>query len=243
MKFHKQIQGRILRVLTLAAVLGLAACENLSLEDVLDTSGDSGALSASTIAAGLKEALEVGTGRAVGSLGVAGGFLDSSRFRIPLPETLVQARNIAGRVGLDGYFDELEVKLNEAAEAAVPKAQRLFLGAIREMTLDDVMQIYEGGDTAATDYFRRKTSADLVAEMRPVVDSSLNEVGAVRLFGDLASRYNRIPLVDDVDADISSHVLDYASDALFTRIAEEEAAIRRDPLQRTTALLRTVFGR
>lgn len=220
----------------------LSGCESLQdLESILETSGGGSQLSQSTIADGLREALTVGTERVVTDLGRDGGYLNS-RFRIPLPDRLASARDTAARFGLDGSFNELEVRLNEAAELAAPKAKALFVSAVRQMSFSDVMGIYRGPDDAATSYLRRTTQDQLRAQMTPLIDNSLNQVGAVRSFNDLVRTYNAIPLVKPIDANMSNHVLDYASNALFSRLAEEEAAIRSEPVKRTTELLRRVFG-
>lgn len=227
----------------LGACLTLTACESTMLQDVLRIGdGTDATLPRDTIAAGLKEALTVGTGRVVDNLGATGGFSTSKAFRIPLPESLQKARSIASKVGMGGYFDDLENKMNEAAEAATPKARSLFVGAISQLTFSDVINIYQGGDNAATDYLRAKTAAPLKQEMRPLVDSSLAEVGAVSSFNSLLARYNALPMVNDIDADLTGHVLEYANSAIFTELASQERQIRRNPRKRTTALLQQVFG-
>lgn len=232
---------RSVRALAFAGLLLLSACESLpELGSVLSSPGD-GSLSENTIAAGLREALEVGAGRSVELLGRKDGFARSA-YRIPLPDKLNDARDIAKPFGLDGMFDELEDKMNDAAEAAAPKAQRLFIGAIRQMTFSDVMSIYRGSDDAATRFLERATAAQLNREMLPIIDDSLAEVGAVTTFTSLADSYNKLPFVKPVEADLSSHVAGYASAALFTQLATEEAAIRRDPVKRSTELLRRVFA-
>jgi len=223
-----------------ATCLCLNACETLSEFDDLLNPAQSTELGTSTIAAGLREALTVGAGRVVNSLGAENGFLDS-KFHIPLPDKLKKAQEVAGRFGMSGIFDDLEVQLNRAAEAATPKARDLFVDAIKAMTFMDVMNIYQGADDAATQYLQRTTAEQLNLQMRPVVDQGLNQVGAVSTFKDLATQYNRLPLVKPVDADISGHVLKYASTALFAELAKEEAAIRNEPVKRTTELLRRVF--
>jgi hypothetical protein len=230
------------KICLFSLLLFTAGCESLpELNQVLKVPGAEDVVSTETIAAGLREALEIGAGQAVRELGRPDGFLDS-RFHIPLPDSLQQAREIAGRFGLTGLFDEMEMQLNRAAEAAAPKAQKLFVDAIRQLTFDDVMSIYRGPDDAATRYLRRTTSAELDIQMRPIVDASLAEVGALNTFRSLAEQYNRLPLVAPIDADLTSHVLGYADDALFTLVAREEAAIRRNPAKRTTELLQRVFG-
>lgn len=231
-----------LKICLLPLILFAGGCESLpELNQVLNVPTAEDVVSTGTIASGLREALEIGSRQAVRELGRPDGFLDS-RFHIPLPDSLQQAREVAGRFGLAGVFDEMETELNRAAEAAVPKAQRLFVTAIRQLTFDDVMRIYNGSDDAATRYLRRTTSAELNMQMRPIVDASLADVGALNTFRSLVEQYNRLPLVAPIDADLTSHVLQYAEDALFTLVAREEAAIRRDPAKRTTELLQEVFG-
>ncbi len=225
----------------------MSGCENMDVvEDILSQrgasgSGANGGLSSETIAEGLREALVVGSGRVVDVLGVEDGFLKSA-FHIPLPEKLQDAQRIAGRFGLSKPFDELEMRMNRAAEAATPKARELFVDAIRRMSFRDAMSIYRGGDDAATTYLRGTTGEALEDEMRPVIDRSLEDVGAASTLKDLISRYNALPLVEPIEADLSGHVLGFANDAIFTRLAEEEAAIRKNPVKRTTELLQTVFG-
>lgn len=232
-----------LRLLQLAALwLVIAGCESLPqiAEELLQSSAGT-TLSNDTIAAGLREALVVGSDRVVDRLGAKDGFY-GSEFRIPLPDKLQQVRETADRFGLGAGFDNLEQRINRAAEAAAPQARDLFVDAITQMTFDDVMSIYRGGNDAATAYLRRSTESQLRVKMRPIVASSLNQVGAVRSFNDLVTRYNALPFVDPVAADLSDHVLDYANNALFSRLAAEEGAIREDPVKRSTELLRAVFG-
>ncbi len=234
-----------MRKLMLLAILALTSgCESTALlEDLLatQTTDSSGSLSNETIANGLKEALTVGSGRVVGTLGTQDGFFGSP-FRIPLPEKLQQARSVADKFGLAGSFDELELKMNRAAENATPKAKELFVSAIQQMTFKDVLAIYQGPDDAATTYLQQTTNDELTQQMRPVIDNSLAEVGAVQTFNGLLSRYNALPLVTPIDADVSGHVMGYAQTAIFAQLAEEEAAIRQNPLKRSTELLRAVFG-
>ena len=227
----------------LAAFVLVAAggCESLpELDDVLATVG-SGELTTETIARGLAEALEVGAGRTVDVLGVEDGFL-ASPYRIALPQVLQDARDVARPFGFADVFDDLEQRLNRAAEVAAPKARRLFVNAIRGMTFDDVMGVYRGPDDAATRYLEQATSSELGREMRPIVDASLADVGALSVYRTLVDRYNRLPLVTRVNTDLTGYVVDRASDALFDRLAIEEAAIRNDPVKRSTELLRRVFS-
>jgi hypothetical protein len=173
-------------VIVLASLL-LSACETMPNLDGLLNQPTGSVLSSQTIAEGLREALQVGSSRAVANLGTRDGFLASS-FRIPLPDQLQQAKTVASRFGLGGMFTELEIKLNRAAEAAAPQAQRLFVDAIRQMTFTDVMAIYQGPQDAATQYFQRTTQQRLLTQMRPIIDRNLSQVGALTAFNDLANR-------------------------------------------------------
>lgn len=213
----------------------------LSGDDTETVSGES--LSDDQVGAGLKEALKVGTGRVVRQLGATDGFNADPAIRIPLPENLATVRSALDTVGMSSTFDDLELRLNRAAELATPKAKSLFLDAIRQMTLADVQSIYAGPDDAATQYFRARMSEPLAAEMAPVVDASLDEVGAVQVYGAIMEQYNALPFVPPVDSDLTGYVVGKGMDGIFHYLASEEAAIRNDPVARTTDLLQQVFGR
>jgi len=152
------------------------------------TIGQQGALSALDISNGLKQALTISSQQVVSQLGQTGGYNTDPLIRIPLPQALVSARDVASRVGLGGSFDSLETRLNEAAEQAAPKARSLFVGAIRQMTLSDARSILQGPDDAATQFFKRTTGQQLSDAMRPIIDNSLAQVGAVRGFNQLLTR-------------------------------------------------------
>jgi hypothetical protein len=206
--------------------------------------GQSGseALSNDEIAAGLKEALRIGTDRVVGQLGVINGFNTDPSVHIPLPDSLKTVQSTLSKLGMSGIMDDLELRLNRAAEAATPKAKKLFLDSIQDMTLEDVRRIYEGPDDAATRYFQAKMSEPLAGEMMPIVSDSLSEVGAIKSYDDAMGRYEAIPFVPDVKADLTGYVVDKGMEGIFYYLAKEEAAIRQDPLERTTDLLQKVFG-
>lgn len=199
-------------------------------------------LSSDEVGNGLKEALRVGTETVVGELGQPGGFNLDPEIHIPLPGELNRVKDMLGKIGMDSMLVDLENELNEAAEIATPKARELFIQAINEMTLDDVMAIYRGPDDAATQYFRGKMSEPLAREMTPVVNESLADVGAVTTYDSAMERYNDIPFVPEIDVDLSDYVVEKGLDGIFYYLAKEEAAIRSDPLKRTTDLLKTVFG-
>ena len=216
------------------------ALEKLQESGLLKSAG--GALTSDEITAGLKEALTKGSEAVVSKLGAPGGFSKDPAVHIPLPASLAKARDFAARVGLDSSFNELEGKLNEAAEAATPKAKSLFVGAIKEMSVADAKGILSGPDNAATKYFEDKTRTSLAGEMTPLVDKSLAEVGAVSYFNTLMSSYSKIPFAPKVDANLTSHVVDKGMDGIFAYLAKEEKAIRENPVERTSALLKKVFA-
>jgi Protein of unknown function (DUF4197) len=202
----------------------------------------SGVLSNDEIAAGLKEALRVGTDRVVGQLSAVNGFNTDPSVHIPLPDSLKTVQSTLSKVGMSGMMDDLELRLNRAAEAATPKAKKLFLDSIQDLTLEDVRRIYEGPDDAATRYFQAKMSKPLAGEMMPIVSDSLSEVGAIKSYDDAMGRYEAIPFVPDIKADLIGYVVDKGMEGIFYYLAKEEAAIRQDPLKRTTDLLQKVFG-
>lgn len=199
-------------------------------------------LTVGEIGAGLKEALRIGSENVVTQLGQQGGFNADPAVHIPLPERLESVQSALDTVGMASLLDDLELRLNRAAEQATPKAKQLFVQAIEDMTLDDVRAIYRGPDNAATQYFRSKMSQPLAEEMRPVIDSSLAEVGAVQVYEQAMDQYRNIPFVPDVKADLTDYALDMTLDGVFYYLAQEEAAIRQNPAKQTTDLLKRVFG-
>ncbi len=200
-------------------------------------------LSNKEIGNGLREALRVGTERVVGRLGARNGFNADPKIHVPLPEKLKIVQSALRRIGLSKMTDDLELRLNRAAEAAAPKAKRVFWDAISKMTIEDVKRIYQGPSDAATRYFKGKMTDPLKASMRPVIDTALAKVGAVRSYNQMIGKYRSLPFVPDVKANLTNHVLDKALSGLFLYLAEEEAAIRKNPAKQTTRLLKRVFGK
>ena len=200
------------------------------------------ALSSEEIGAGLKEALLVGSGNVVSQLGTTNGFNLDPAVHIPLPQQFDTVRSFLGKIGMSSMLDDLELKLNRAAEVATPKAKELFTQAISEMTFEDVMNIYNGPEDAATRYFQDKMTPPLAREMQPVVEQSLAEVGAVKAYDNVMGEYRAIPFVPDVKADLTTYVVEKGMDGIFHYMAVEEAAIRQNPAKRTTELLQRVFG-
>lgn len=197
---------------------------------------------AANVAAGLAEALVVGTRQVVEKLGRPGGFLNDPRAHIPLPAGLAEVQGALRMAGMAGMVDELELEMNRAAEEATPVAEDLIIQAVRGLSFKDAAGILNGPNDAATRYLERQTSRPLGRKMRPIVDRALADVGAVQTFESIASGLESIPFAGSLDVDLTGHVLTYARQAIFTFLAEEEAAIRTDPAARTTSLLKSVFG-
>lgn len=217
------------------------------LEDVLKQvpgSGDGGvaALSDGEIGEGLLEALRVGTGRVTDTLGAVDGFNGDGEVHIPLPESLQTVQKALSKIGLSGVADDLELRMNRAAEAAVPEAKEMFWQTISEMSLEDVRGILEGPNDAATRFFQGQMTGPLVARFSPIVDDQLAQAGAVQAFDRMMGDYKAIPFVPDVKADLTEHVVTKALDGVFLFLAREEAAIRENPVKRTSDILKKVFG-
>jgi hypothetical protein len=204
------------------------------------TSGDLPSLG--DMSGAFKQALEQATTTVVSKLGVADGFNADPQVRIPLPDSLDKVVKTLDSVGLGSYTDDLQVKLNRAAEEATPKATALFMDAITAMTFEDVKNIYQGPADAATRYFQEKMSPALATEMQPIVSNSLSEVGAVEAYDKTIAKYKQMPLVPDVKANLTEHVVNKGMEGIFHYLAEEEGKIRKDPGRWTTDLLESVFG-
>jgi hypothetical protein len=190
----------------------------------------------------LKTALNKGARAAVAQLGRENGFLGDARVKIPLPESLRGAEKNMRRFGMAKYADELIVTLNRAAEAAVPEAQALFIGAVREMSVQDAKGILTGGDTAGTEYFRRTTADELSARFLPIVRRSTERVGLAQKYNQYASKGVRVGLVEAQDANLDDYVTRKALDGLYFMVAEEERKIRKDPVGTASSLITKVFG-
>lgn len=190
-----------------------------------------------------KQALAQATETVVAQLGVTDGFNADPAIRIPLPENMKSVKKALGKMGMESQVEDLEVKLNRAAEAATPKAQALFLQSIKDMSFDDVAQIYKGPSDSATRYFQSKMTPALSAEMKPIVDASLSEVGAIAAYDAVMKEYTQLPFVPDVKANLSEHVIAKGMEGIFHYFAAEEGQIRKDPARWTTDLLESVFGK
>lgn len=210
--------------------------------------GAASTLSDAQIALGLKEALNVGTGNVVAQLGKSGGFNLDPKIRIPLPSSLQKVDSALKLVGMNNLTQDLEKRMNAAAEIATPKAKQLFINSIGKITFADARNILFGNQQdAATQFFRQTMGAQLTAEIQPVINNALADAGAVKSFDAAVGQYANMPLaklagVPNVKADLQNYVSNKAVDGIFYYVAQEEAAIRANPAKRTTELLKQVFG-
>ncbi|MGB7630930.1 MAG: DUF4197 domain-containing protein [Candidatus Deferrimicrobium sp.] len=194
---------------------------------------------------GLKEALTVGSANAVSSTSKVDGYFANQAIRILVPEKVRKVADVLGKVGYQKEVDDFVLSMNRAAEKAAPLAKAHFVEAIRAMTFEDALKILGGGDTAATDYFRGKTQKKLYDEFRPVVSSSMDEVGVTRSYKNMVGKYAALTLVGGKaeSVDLDDHVTTKALDGLFLVLGQEETKIRTDPAARVTDLLKDVFGK
>jgi hypothetical protein len=200
------------------------------------------ALSSKDAAGGLRAALSQGIGTAVAQLGANNGFLNDPKVAIPLPASLDKADRALRMLGMSGEADELRVTMNHAAEQAVSQAGPVFEGALRHMTLADAKGILAGGDDAGTQYFRRATSAQLTEKFKPIVAGATAKLALASKYDQFAGKAAQLGLISQQDANLNDYVTAKALDGLFSRIADEERAIRKDPLGQANALIKKVFG-
>lgn len=215
--------------------------------DAVDKSSSSGnaslgaGLSESQIASGLKDALKVGTQKAVATVGRSGGFLNDPKVHIPLPGPLEKVKSGLAMIGASSMADDLETRINQAAEIAAPKAAGIFGNAVGRMSIEDARGILTGPPDAATQYFKRTTTPELSSAMKPIVEKSLSNVGAVKSYTALTAQVSTLPMGSSVNLDLNNYVVNKTLDGLFFYLAKQEADIRANPAARTTDALRAVF--
>ncbi len=207
------------------------------------TGGTTGSSDAKTDIAGIKEALAIGTEKAVNSLSKADGYFGNKAVKILMPKNIQKVADMARVAGYEKQVDEFVLSMNRAAEAAVPVAAKIFGDAIRAMTVDDVRGILTGGDTAATEFFKRTSEKKLYTAFKPIVSKKVDEVGATRAYKDLMGRYEQVPLMQSKSLDLDDYVTQKALDGVFYMVGQEEKQIRTNPAARTTDLLKSVFGK
>lgn len=224
----------------------LTACTsaqiNQTIGEVNKTIGSEQPLTTSEVGAGLKEALINGISKGSDQVSQLDGYFKNPEIKIPFPPEVKKVENTLRDIGLGGEVDKFIMTLNRGAEDAAKEAKPIFISAIKSMTIEDAWAILKGNDNAATEYLKKTTSGQLKEKFKPVIQNSLNKVNATKYYGDLVTRYNKIPLVDKVNPNLDDYATDKAIEGLFLMIAKEEKNIRQDPVARTTDLLKKVFG-
>lgn len=211
-----------------------------------NTSGtnSAGNLSNAQVVSGLKEALRIGANNAAGKLSVTDGFFKNAAVKILMPPEVQQVEKTLRSVGMGSLVDKAILSMNRAAEDASKQAAPIFVNAITTMSLQDGIGILTGGNNAATNYLKLRTSDALTQAFRPIIQNSLQKVGATNIWKTVFTTYNQLPLVSrKVNPDLSSYVVQKAMDGMFYSIAQEEAKIRTDPAAQVTSLLKQVFGK
>jgi len=199
-------------------------------------------LSNQEAAGGLKDALIQGAGAAVSKLGTTDGFLGNPKVKIPLPESLKKAEKAMRMFGMGKQADELVVRMNRAAEAAVPQAKTLLVDSVKKMSLADAKGILTGGDDAATQYFKKTTSAQLTEKFLPIVQQATSDVALAQQYNKFAESGAKFGLIKKDQANLEQYVTQKALDGLYLMMAEEEKSIRKDPLAAGSSLVKKVFG-
>lgn len=235
-----------MKKLVLMTTLFLGACTSAQINQAI---GDANKilntekpLTSAEVGDGLKEALINGISKGTDITSQLDGYFKNPEIKIPFPPDVKKVEDKLRQIGLGAEVDKFVMTLNRGAEDAAKEAKPIFISAIKQMTIEDAWGILKGQPDAATNFLKRTTTAQLKEKFKPVVQNSLNKVNATKYYGDIVNNYNRIPFVDKVNPDLNDYATDMAIQGLFTMIAKEELNIRKDPVARTTELLKRVFG-
>jgi hypothetical protein len=194
------------------------------------------------ISTGIKQALEAGISKGADQLSLKDGFLGNMAVKILFPPEAQKVERTLRSIGLGSLADNVVMSLNRAAEDAAKEAKPIFVSAIKQMTITDATNILLGNENSATEYFKKATTAQLMERFKPVVNASLNKIGAARYWGNAIDQYNKLPLVNPVNTDLSAYVTQKAVEGMFIQVAQEELTIRNNLGGRTTSILQKVFG-
>lgn len=226
------------QLLLIASIFAVTSCETLS-----TLPGAGGPVTESEASEGIRQALTQGVNTAITHLNRENGFFGDQAYKLFLPPDAARIESVLRNIGMGSQVDKAILQINRAAEDAVGYAKPIFVDAIMEMTIADAMQIIRGGNDAATNYFRQKTREKLITAFTPSIKQSLDRLDATRYYGDIVKAYNALPTSrTKVNPDLAGYVVGKATDALFDQIEKEEANIRENPVARTTAILKKVFG-
>jgi hypothetical protein len=231
----------IKRIVALLMIFNLAACAEL--QQVANSLPQSDSILSNTdIASGLRQALDLGIDKQVTKLTQTDGFFKNDLVKILLPEELQKVDNALRKIGLSNLADEGLKVLNRAAEDAVKEATPIFINAVKGITFDDAKNILLGDDNAATSYLTTKTQTELYAKFKPVINKSFSNVGADQIWTNLITKYNNLPLTNNINTDLTDYVTGEALKGVYTMIAVEEKEIRNKVSSRSTDLLKNVFA-
>jgi len=215
--------------------------ETLSQDKPLIPMGTS--LSEDSIISGLKEALQIGAGKAIDFTSKMDGYMGNPKIKIPMPERIQNVADLLGKFGMQKSVDDFVLSMNRAAESASPKAKEILLNSISKMTIDDAKKILDGGDTAATDYLKEKTFDDIFKNFKPIVSDMMDKVGVTSTYKGMMEKFSNIPFASAQSMDLDTYVTDKATAGLFLMLQAEEKNIRNNPQARVTDLLKSVFGK
>jgi hypothetical protein len=216
---------------------------NRTLEGVKGKGSGNGSLSQADVSEGLRQALQIGAKNATKQVSAADGFFGNALIKILMPPEAKKVENTLRQAGMGDYVDNAILSMNRAAEDASSKALDIFVNAIKSMSIEDAFSILKGGDNAATQYLKDKTSAALTSAFRPVIQESLDKVNATKYWAQVFNTYNSLPTTfKKVNPDLPAYVTERALNGVFVYIAEEEAKIRKNPAAQVTDILKKVFG-
>ena len=237
-----KVMRKILWIVALFSTACSSAQIDKALKEVNKALKKEKPLTTEEVAAGLKEALTNGISKGSDQVSQLDGYFKNPEIKIPFPPDVKKVEKTLRDIGLGNEVDKFVLTLNRGAEDAAKEAKPIFVSAIKSMTIQDAWAILKGEDNAATEYLKKTTSLQLKEAFKPIIKNSLNKVNATKYYGDLVTRYNKIPMVDKVNPNLDDYATDRAIEGLFVMIAKEEKNIRKDPLSRTTELLKKVFG-
>jgi len=227
--------------MVLAGLSIQSTCDPQIMQDVLDTVLTE-SVTEGEVASGLREALVQGATNGSDVLSQVNGYFGNPQVKIPFPTEAQKIESTLRSLGLGSMCDDVIASLNQAAEKAAIEAKPILINSIRQMTVNDAMDILFGENDAATQYLKSTTTNQLIEKFTPVIDASLKEVNATKYWTDVVSRYNQIPLVEDLNPDLTGFVTAKALDGLFLMIEQEELKIRQDPGARAASIVQKVFG-
>ena len=191
----------------------------------------------------IKEALTNGVSKGSDFLSKKDGFLKNPEVMIPFPQDAKVVETTLRKIGMGKQVDDVVTSLNRAAEDAALSSKDIFVAAVKGMSVKDAINIVKGNDNAATSFLKSQTNESLKLTFKPIIQNSIEKVGVTKYWSTAMTSYNKVPFVKKVNPDLNDYVTLKAIDALFLMISKEEAIIRKDPMARTSDLLKKVFGK